>query len=203
MQIAFWITLTPWTRPSSSTDKREPSCITPPVTPQILYCSSFHSSVSFPIPLCSSFPFSFPPFPFSHRFSCCNINGEYVRHTRAFSIARAAFVTLLVTPSDLLAADGIIFLILYTLTTKLTRADKSLLEGNCRCGFYHVCEFFCCCCNALLRIYIDCSLYLSRQMLYWNNFWEICVCGDNVKLSVTIVGKIVTSISTIVYAFCI
>jgi len=53
-----------------------------------------------------------------------------------FSITLAAFVTLLVTPPDLLAADGIIFLILYTRAAKLTRADKSPLERNCRGGFY-------------------------------------------------------------------
>lgn len=161
MQIAFWITLTRWSRPSSSTDKREPSCTFyhPCIIPRTLYCSSFYSSVSFfypsPAPFLSLFLW--------HCFSCCNTNGEvYDIPTRAFSIARAAFVMLLAIPSDLLATDGIIFLILYTLAIKLTRADKSLLKGNCRCGFYHVREFFRC--NTRLGIYIDYFLYLLGYM---------------------------------------
>lgn len=80
------------------------------------------------MPLSSTLSFSPPSF-----FRC---NRDDTRHIHTFFTARAAFVTLLVTPPDLLAADGIIFLILYTCTAKPPRADKSLLEENCRCAVF-------------------------------------------------------------------
>lgn len=136
MQIAFWITLTPWTRPSSSTDKRKLTLYAlPALSLRTLYHSSFHSSVYLFIFSSLSFPSLFLSFSLLS-FFCCNRDGT--RHIHTFFTTRAAFVTLLVTPPDLLAADGIIFLILYMCAAKPTCADKSLLEENCRCAAFTI-----------------------------------------------------------------
>lgn len=154
MQIAFWITLTPWTRPSSSTDKRE--LLHPLRHSRIIPTNSLSSVLSF---FCFSFHI-FLSLSFSHRFPA--VTRAVYDISTLFSTTRTAFVTLLVTPPDLLAADGIIFLILYTCTAKPTRADKSLLEENCRCAAFTIfASFFRC--STRLRIYIDYLRYLSNK----------------------------------------